>query len=129
MPPQDDEAPAREPHVKHNAHIPTDDERDRVRDLAAMGFTQAQIARRIGITVKTLRARYRDELDEGYDSLHAELAQTAVGLARGGDKTMLIFVLKARFGWSDRPDRPVDGADAIARDTDPEVNDRGEAPP
>ena len=108
-------------------HVPTDDTRDLVAELSALGFPQEVIARKLKLSRRDLARKYKEELSLGYDALHAELASTAVGLARNGDKTMLIFVLKTKFRWSERPaEDPGLGAEAIARDEDPEVSDRGE---
>ena len=112
---------------REGVHEPTDDSRQMVAELAALGFPQAVIGKRLGISARTLMRHYGDEVREGFDRLHAELAQTAVGMARSGDRTMLIFVLKTKFRWSEqRPEDPGAGADAIGRDSDPEVLDRGE---
>lgn len=113
------------------AHIPTDESREAVATLTAAGWPQLDICKLLRIGSKeTLRKYYSDELVNGALSIKAELTGGAVKMALAGDRTMMIFVLKTRFGWRDREAAPPadGGIAAIANDPDPEVTDRGDTP-
>ena len=47
-------------------HKPTDDQRKSVKAMSAYGIPQDDISKAVGITAKTLRKAYRDELDLGH---------------------------------------------------------------
>lgn len=86
------------------AHVPTEASRLRVQELAEV-FTEAEIARRLGISDRTLRKHYRAELDHAMEAtasaVAANLKQFAMGL-KGTEKaqvTAAIFYLKVRCGW------------------------------
>lgn len=85
-------------------HSPTEAGRLRVQELAEV-FTEAEIARRLGICEKTLRKYYRAELDFAKENTAVEVAknlkQYAMGL-KGTEKaqvTAAIFYLKTQCGW------------------------------
>lgn len=83
-------------------HEPTPVIRAVVENLVAAGIPLPDIATRVGTSESTLKRYYRTEINTGAAQLHAELAEQAVAMARKGDKTMLIFVLKTRFGWREK---------------------------
>lgn len=102
---------------------PTDEMRERVKALSGYGMPQLDIARLVknprtekGISLKTLLAHFRDELDDGMAIANAAVAQAAHAQAAGRpaeyDKnknllraevkpvpTMTIYWTKARMGW------------------------------
>lgn len=85
-------------------HNPSEMTRRLVQVLAAQGTTQGQICSLLGISEKTLRVRYRKELDRGAARLEAALALRLFELAAGNGPTALKairFVLKSKFGWSE----------------------------
>ena len=118
--------------AKTGVHVPSDESREAVSTLTAAGWPQTDIMKLLGIGSKhTLTRHYRHELNEGALAVHSALAQGAIRMALGGDRTMLIFVLKTKFGWRERErasDDGTPGAAAIGQDTDPEVTDRGQSP-
>jgi len=95
---------------------PTKEQRDLVKALAAYGIRQDAICLLIKrpvkrgppvpITLKTLRARFRRELDEGEPSLIAQVADSLVKRALDPKHPQgvaaAIFFLKARAGWSEK---------------------------
>ncbi|MBY5555234.1 RNA polymerase subunit sigma-70 [Rhizobium leguminosarum] len=90
-------APGRPP------HIPSPTDRRVVELLAAEGVPQLQLCRILGISQKTLRAHFRAELNRGASRLEAALVHRLYALAGGKGAIALraiIFILKARFGWS-----------------------------
>lgn len=114
----------------HNLHEPTEATQEAVAVLTSVGWSQGDICKLLGIkSEKTLRKHYREQLNEGSLAVHAALATRAISMALAGEKTMLIFCLKTKFGWraTERPDEATPGTAAIEADTDPEVVDLGQA--
>ena len=102
-------------------HEPTDEMREKVQTLSQAGIKQVVIARLCGLSINTLRKYYMAQLVLGDAQVQAQLGQMAVRMALGApavydesrnvlraevlpDKTMLIFMLKARLGFSERVD-------------------------
>ena len=56
-------------------HQPTDEQRRQVMTLAGLGITQDQIASLLRLAPKTLRLRYRNELDTGTTEANVRVAQ------------------------------------------------------
>lgn len=81
----------------------TDETRDRVRKLSALGVPQSDIARMVQMSAPTLRKYCRDELDLGSAQATAKVAQSLYEMATGGNVAAAIFWMKARAGWRDRP--------------------------
>ena len=82
-------------------HIPSEDSRKLVRNLAAMGTRYIDIATKIEITDDTLRKHYRDELEGGRIDANAQIANTLFQQAKKGNMTAAIFWLKTRAGWKE----------------------------
>jgi len=63
------------------AHVPTHQSLGTVRAMAGVGYSQAVIARHIGVSEPTLRAHYRELLDNATESMcamvYANLCKTA----------------------------------------------------
>lgn len=83
-------------------HEPTKATRDTVQMHTLVGTTQADIARVIGIDVKTLRKWYRNELDLAKARANATIGGALFNKARAGDTTAMIFWLKTQAGWRER---------------------------
>ena len=80
--------------------VPTDEQRRLVKSLSAIGTRQGDIARRLGLTEKTLRKYFREELDSGELEANSKVAQTLFKMATSGENTAAaIFWLKTRAGW------------------------------
>lgn len=79
-------------------HIPTEETRKQVKAAAGFGLRHEKIAILLGITDKTLRVRYRKELDEGMASAQFNVAGKTYELAMKGDRTMIIWFEKTRSG-------------------------------
>ncbi|AJC80952.1 hypothetical protein IE4803_CH03796 [Rhizobium etli bv. phaseoli str. IE4803] len=91
------------------AHEPNVSGRRLVEVLTAEGLSQREICRILAVSPKTLRLRYREELDRGSARLEASLAMHLYRLAGGKSAVALRaikFILKARFGWSEFAPRP-----------------------
>jgi DNA-binding XRE family transcriptional regulator len=84
---------------------PTDDDRTKVSRMSSMGVTQEQIAKVFGISPKTLRKHYRQELDASAIEANFQVAETLFKMATSGTNTAAsIFWVKTRC--SPRPDPP-----------------------
>jgi hypothetical protein len=81
----------------------TDELRAKVRTWAAVGTTQELIAAELGICIETLAKYYRDELDEASARGVANIASNLYAKAMAGDVTSMIFYLKTRGRWREKP--------------------------
>jgi hypothetical protein len=93
-----------------NVWNPSEEQRQRVRWLAAAGATEVQVAQIIGVNVKTLKARCPEELANGPElanlQLMGKLYSKAMGSgveAKDGDTACLIYLAKVRMHLYDRP--------------------------
>lgn len=75
--------------------VPTDEQRKIAMLMTASGHLQRTIAERFGIDVGTLRKHFRDELDEGRESINAAVGDVLLQKAMKGD-------LRAIENWLDR---------------------------
>ena len=76
--------------------------RERVRYLAGVGVPQDGIAKIIGCAPKTLRKRFRDDLDRGVAEATATVSGFLFAAAKGGSISAIIFWLKTRARWRER---------------------------
>ena len=70
--------------------------RERVRYLAGVGVRQDNIAKIIGYVAKTLRKRFRDELDRGVAEANVTVCGYLFAAAKAGSIPASIFWLKTR---------------------------------
>jgi hypothetical protein len=85
-------------------HQPTEAHRKEVKALASYGVPHEEIGRVIGISDRTLREHYRDELDLGTIKANAMVAQSLFKKATGDGPaavTAAIFWLKTRARWKE----------------------------
>ena len=80
-------------------HRPTPETQKTVEAAAGMGLPHEQIATLLGITDKTLRARYKLELKTGKAKANLEIASTTYKEALKGNPTLLIWWAKTQMGW------------------------------
>ena len=84
--------------------VPTDEQRRQVKSLSAIGTKQSATAQRLGITEKTLRKYFREELDSGELEANSKVAQALFMMACSGENTAAtIFWMKTRAGWREGP--------------------------
>lgn len=93
------------------AHKPTDKTRKQVESMAAVGIPHESIAIVIGVTAKTLRKHYRQELDEAMTKANASVAGKLYSSAMSGDVRAQIFWCKTRLGWRETNRQELTGAD------------------
>jgi hypothetical protein len=96
--------------------------REKVRYLAGVGVRQDEIARIIGCAPKTLRKRFRDELDLGVAEANATVCGYLFAAAKAGNVTAQIFWLKTRAHWRERTAADAQEADAQAPRTDADAD-------
>src|SRR5260370_9833905 len=73
--------------------------REQGRYRAGVGVRQDEIARIIGCAPKTLRKRFRDELDRGVAEANATVCGYLFAAAKAGNIPAIIFWLKTRAHW------------------------------
>jgi hypothetical protein len=72
--------------MARKAFVVTDAMRERVRYLAGVGLPQNDLAKIIGCAPKTLRKRFRDDLDRGVAEAKATIAGYLFAAAKGGQR-------------------------------------------
>ena len=83
---------------------PTEEQRKKVRAMAAFGIPHEEIARHIGVrSPKTLRKHFREELDRGLVDANVHVAGALYNKAVGGDVGAMKFWLANRAAWHSRP--------------------------
>ena len=99
------------PPMARKAFAVNDAMRERVRYLAGVGVPQDGIAKIIGCAPRTLRKRFRDDLDRGVAEATATVSGFLFAAAKGGSIPAIIFWLKTRAHWREKtaPDTPVSG--------------------
>lgn len=69
--------------------VPTDAQRERVKDMVAIGAPQAEIAGSIRVSIETLKNHFESELRYGRAERRAETARTIFSEARTGNLAAL----------------------------------------
>lgn len=83
-------------------HTPSPEQSRQVLLMTGMGILQVEIARWLSIDLKTLRKRYRRELDTGATEANLRVAQSLFQMAtKERVPAAAIFWLKARADWKD----------------------------
>src|SRR5437899_6784155 len=67
-----------------------------------LGVPQDDIAKIIGCAPKTLRKRFREELDRGVAEANATISGFLFAAGKAGNITAMIFWLKTRAHWRER---------------------------
>ena len=84
--------------MSRKPHEPTHQLRQQVRSLSGVGIPQEDISIIIGISEKTLRLHYRDELDEGGADANAAVVGFLRAAIDRGNVTAMIFFEKTCGG-------------------------------
>jgi hypothetical protein len=103
-----------EPHMSRKPFAVNDAMREKVRHLAGLGLPQDDIAKLVGCAPKTLRKRFRNELDRGVVEANATVTGYLLAAAKAGNIAAIIFWLKTRAHWRERSaaENATPGADA-----------------
>jgi hypothetical protein len=96
--------------------------REKVRYLAGVGVRQDDIALIIGCAPKTLRKRFRDELDRGVAEANATMCGYLFAAAKAGNIPAIIFWLKTRARWREEVDAQATDAQAPHADADADAD-------
>jgi hypothetical protein len=88
--------------MARKAFVATEAMREKVKYLADVGVPQDDIAKIIGCAPKTLRRRFRDELDRGVAEANATVSGYLYNAAKAGSIAAIIFWLKTRAHWQER---------------------------
>ena len=83
-------------------HQPTAETRAQVKAMAHFGIKHADIASYAGITDKTLRKHYSEELKAGKTEATMQVSRALYEMATNGDTAAAIFWMKSQAGWSDK---------------------------
>jgi hypothetical protein len=84
--------------------IPTRQERRVVSEAAAYGMPQPAIAAMVGLrSEKTLRKHFRKELAGGDARANLKVVRSLFRSAIGGNVVAMMFWMKCRGGWRERP--------------------------
>jgi hypothetical protein len=103
--------------MARKAFVANEAMREKVRHLAGLGVPQDDIAILIGCAPKTLRKRFRGELDRGVAEANAMISGYLFAAAKAGNITAQIFWLKTRAHWREQ------------RSTDSAMEEGGTPPP
>ena len=103
--------------MARTAFVVNDALREKVRHLAGLGVPQDDIAKIVGCAPKTLRKRFRNELDRGVAEANAMISGSLFTAAKAGNIAAMIFWLKTRARWHERM-----AADDPARNSDAEAS-------
>lgn len=95
-------------------HEPTHESRQIVQLHTMVGTPQDDVARILGVSPKTLRLHYRDELDLARAKANATIGGALFNKAKGGDTAAMIFWMKTQAGWREVDKQDLSGADAVA---------------
>jgi hypothetical protein len=98
--------------MARKAFVADEATREKVRHLAGLGVPQDDIATIVRCAAKTLRKRFRDELDRGAAEANAMISGYLFAAAKAGNTTAQIFWLKTRAGWKE-----AGSADSTVQDT------------
>jgi hypothetical protein len=109
-------ATAGDPPMARTAFVVDEAMREKVRYFAGLGVRQDDIAKIIGCAPKTLRKRFRDELDRGVAEANATICGYLFAAAKAGNVTAQIFWLKTRAHWREGTAADAQAADAQAAD-------------
>lgn len=84
---------------------PTEKDRATVKSMSAFGIPDYEIAKVLGITPRTMRKHFWQELEVGHIEANAKVAQSLFKKATGDGNQAVqaaIFWLRARAGWRDK---------------------------
>jgi hypothetical protein len=111
-----------EPPLPRKAFGVNDAMRERVRYLAGVGVPQDDIAKILGCAPKTLRKRFRADLDRGVAEANATMCGFLFAAAKAGNIPAIIFWLKTRAHWREGAAQDAQAADAQAPRADAEAD-------
>ena len=92
----------------------TEAEKDYILKMASVGITRDQIAKVFSCSEKTLRRKFKNEIDAAAIKAVASVAGALYKTAMKGNVAAQIFFLKTRGGWSEK-NQGLDADDGIEK--------------
>ena len=80
---------------------PSEQQKQQVTMLAAIGIQQSIISKLLGVSEPTLRRACRHELATGLARANGQIGAALFGAAMGGNVAAIIFWMKTRAGWKE----------------------------
>ena len=78
--------------------------------MVGLGLSQLEVASLIGVSDRTLRTRYRTELNNGVAEANLRVAKSLFRMATDGQvPSAAIFWMKARANWREQQDLNIGG--------------------
>tara|TARA_R100001377_G_scaffold40409_1_gene22576 strand:- start:4300 stop:4656 length:357 start_codon:yes stop_codon:yes gene_type:complete len=90
-------------------HKRTDEEAEAVSMMAAVGISQENIAKVIGVDIKTLTKYYREEIDTAWIKANAKVGGAMYNKAIGGDVQAQKYWMGCRAGWKETSVNEISG--------------------
>jgi len=107
------------------AFVPTPEQRKMVRAMSAYGVPQTEICKVVGISDRTLRKKFREELDRAAVEANAKVAEVCFRMATSGTvPAATFFWLKTRAGWREVNRQEHTGGDGGPIQVEPIVDTR-----
>ena len=93
------------PHNKGGrpAHIPTEQSRERVREMAAAGARLIDIAVDLDISDQTVLKYYHDDFRRARVKAYAKMGKSIYDRGIAGEAWAATLYAKTQMGWTDRP--------------------------
>lgn len=88
-------------------YIPTEEDKNKVIELAQVGIPPESIALVLDVSTDTIRRHFPEELAVSRIKLNSRIANCLAQKALQGDTTAQIFYLKTQMGW--RESNPFEG--------------------
>ena len=85
---------SKKPHIKWNQEFA-----DKVEHLAALGMTQEDVGKILGVSSDTIYKHYNDAFGKGKAVARAKVANKLFEKAMSGDSASIFFYLKTQAGW------------------------------
>lgn len=85
---------SKKPHIKWNQEFA-----DKVEHLAALGMTQEDVGKILGVSLDTIYKHYNDSFGKGKAVARAKVANKLFEKAMSGDSASIFFYLKTQAGW------------------------------
>ncbi len=98
-------------------HEPTEESREIVKSHAIVGTPQEIVCKIIGVSDRTLRKYYREELDYATASANAVIGGELYNAAKNGNIQAQIFWMKTRAGWRETNNHNLVSEDGSMRPT------------
>ena len=89
-------------------HEATDQLRNAVAEMMAIGLQQKQVCKLLGLDAKTLKEHCRREIEHGHAKIVVEVGQSLIAKALEGNVKAAELIMRARAGWT------VDGGTTVS---------------